>query len=73
MTVEDLKNELFGRTFPDKVQINPDQIVVDVEQFLKVQFIECENWKKDIEKCPAYVRLMRFYDSVNKQEETLDD
>lgn len=68
MTVEDLKNELYGRTFPERVQINPDQIVVDVEKFLHVQFIECDNWKKDIEKCPAYVRLARFYEAVNKVE-----
>lgn len=61
MTVEDLKNELFGRTFPNEVRIGADQIVFDVEKFLKIQFIECEQCKKDIEKCPAYVRLMKFY------------
>lgn len=73
MTVEDLKNELFGKTYPSEVQINPDQIVVDVQKFLHIQFIECDNWKKDIEKCPAYVRLMRFYEAVNKVDKTIDD
>ena len=69
MTLEYLRNELYGRTFPEQVQINPDQVVVDVELFLHVQFIECENWKKDITKCPAYVRLVRFYEAVSKVEE----
>lgn len=71
MTVEDLKNELYGKTFPERVQIGPDQVVLDVEKFLKIQFIECEQWKRDIEKCPAYVRLMRFYEAVNKVEEEI--
>lgn len=68
MTVEDLRNELYGRTFPKEVQINPDQIVVDIELFLRIQFIECDNWKKDITKCPAYVRLVRFWEAVSKEK-----
>lgn len=68
MTLDDLKNVLLGKTFPDNIQINPDTIVVDTNLFLTVQFIECENWKKEIEKCPAYVRLVRFYKAVNTVE-----
>jgi len=54
------------------VQINPDQIVVDVEKFLHVQFVECDNWKKDITKCPSYVRLVRFWEAVSKEESLPD-
>jgi hypothetical protein len=64
MTLEDLKNELHGRTFPKKVQISPDQIVVDVDKFLKVQFLSCESWSRDITKCPSYVRLIKFWDAI---------
>ena len=72
MTVEDLKNELYGRTYPNEVRIHQDQVVVDVERFLKVQFIECDNWTRDITKCPAYVRLVRFYEAVSKEESQED-
>lgn len=67
MTLEELKEALQGKKFADNIQINADAIVVDTEKFLRVQFIECDNWKKDIEKCPAYVRLVRFYEAVNKK------
>ena len=66
MTVDDLKNELHGRTFPDKVQISEDQIVIDVENFLKVQFIECDQWTRDITKCPAYNRLLKFWEAIKE-------
>lgn len=64
MTVEDLKSALEGKTFPDVVNIGDHQIVSDVDKFLKVQFIELEQWKRNIEKCPAYVRLMAFYNAT---------
>ncbi|HLS93986.1 MAG TPA: hypothetical protein VK017_00355 [Sphingobacterium sp.] len=65
MTIEELKNELLGRTYPERVQISPDQVVLDAETFLRIQFIELEAWKKELEKCPAYLRLVRFRDAVN--------
>lgn len=69
MTLEELKNKLQGKQFPNNVQIHPDTIVVDSETFLRVQFIACDNWKKDIEKCPAYIRLVRFYEATKEQQE----
>lgn len=70
MSIEELKNELLGKSYPDKVQINIDQIVVDVPLFLRVSFIEAEQWTKDLEKCPGWVRLMRFKEAVTKVETT---
>ncbi len=71
MTIDELKSELLGKSFPEKVTISPDQVVFDVELFLKTQFIMLELWKKDIEKSPAYIRLMRFREAVNpKLEDT---
>lgn len=68
MTVEELKRELSGRSFPERVTISPDQVVFDVELFLRIQFIIIDAWKKDIQKCPAYVRLMRFRDALANEE-----
>lgn len=66
MTVEELKQELLGKTFPEKVQISDDQVVVDVPLFLKIQFIELEQWQRDITKCPGYVRLIKFKEAISK-------
>lgn len=66
MTKEELKQELLGKTFPERVQIGPDQVVVDVPLFLRIQFIELDKWTKDITKCPAYVRLVRFKEAVSQ-------
>lgn len=66
MTKEELKQNLSGKTFPESVQIGPDQVVVDVPLFLRIQFIELDKWTKDITKCPAYVRLMRFMDAISQ-------
>lgn len=64
ITIEELKNELLGKSFPERVEISQEQVVVDVDTFLKIQFIEVEAWKKDLEKCPAYLRLIKFRDAV---------
>lgn len=64
MTVDEMKNELSGRTYPEKVRISVDQVVVDIPTFLNVSFIEVENWKKDIHKCPAWGRLLKFRNAV---------
>lgn len=63
-TIEEIKNELLGKSFPERVEISQEQVVVDVDTFLKIQFIEIEAWKKDLEKCPAYLRLIKFRDAV---------
>lgn len=67
MTIEELKQELLGKAFPEKVKISEDQMVVDVPLFLRVQFIELEQWQRDITKCPGYVRLMKFKAAVTQQ------
>ncbi|GAA4513228.1 DUF6965 family protein [Sphingobacterium thermophilum] len=68
MEIEELKRTLLGRTYPEKVKISEDQTVVDVPLFLKVQFIEVEKWQKDLHKCPAYVRLLKFKKAIEELE-----
>jgi len=64
MTVEELKQALQGKQFNAPVTIAPHQVVTDIEQFLRIQFIEVDLWKKDITKCPAYLRLVSFYEAT---------
>lgn len=68
MTVEDLKNELKGKTYPTEIRISQDQVVIDVDLFLKIQFDGCDSWTKDIMKCPYYVRLVKFYEATKELE-----
>lgn len=69
MTVEDLKNELLGKEYPEGIMVGKHQKVVDVKKFLEVQFYECENWpRKDITKCPGYYRLIQFYEATKDLE-----
>ena len=64
MTVEELRIALLGKTYPDPVQISADQRVADADTFLKIQFIEVGLWTREIEKCPAYLRLLKFYNAT---------
>ncbi|WP_437918913.1 DUF6965 family protein [Sphingobacterium sp. LRF_L2] len=64
MTIEELKQAFAGKQFIAPIAISEDQIVVDVDQFLKIQFIMVDLWKKDLSKSPAYVRLLKFYEAT---------
>lgn len=66
MTIEELKNSLLGKTYPDQVQISVDQLVTNPERFLTVQFADLERWTKDLEKSPAYVRLVKFLEATKE-------
>ena len=66
MTIDELKAALLGKEYPDRVELGPHAVVIDAERFLLTQFIECEQWKKDIDKCPAYERLVKFYEVVKE-------
>lgn len=71
MNIEELKAELLGKEYPKEVRISTDQIVTDVPLFLKVSFIEIEQWTRDIQKCPAWVRLNRFKEALAAPVEQL--
>lgn len=61
MTVQELKETLLGKEYTAPIRIGEHAVIIDVQRFLRIQFIECDRWKKEIEKCPAYERLMDFH------------
>ncbi|WP_394346345.1 DUF6965 family protein [Sphingobacterium paludis] len=67
MTIPELKAFFEGKTFTPPIQISPDQIVEDPVQFLHTQFIMVDQWsdKKPLDRCPAYLRLMKFWEAVH--------
>lgn len=68
MSIDELKAALLNKTYPERVQISNDQVVIDVPKFLEIQFLECELWKKkDITKCPGHLRLVKFYEATNEK------
>lgn len=64
MELEELKKELIGRTLPEEVSLGKHAKVTDIKKFLHIQFLSCENWTKELEKCPSYIRLTTFYEVV---------
>ncbi|WP_409151785.1 DUF6965 family protein [Sphingobacterium sp. BS-2] len=64
MTLDELRRELLNRQYEDNIRIAPHMVVCNVERFLAKQFRDCDNWKKEIEKCPSYDRLILFYETV---------
>lgn len=64
MTMDELRKELLNRKHGDNIRIAPHMVVCNVERFLAKQFRDCDSWKKEIEKCPSYDRLILFYESV---------
>ncbi|WP_136902737.1 DUF6965 family protein [Sphingobacterium olei] len=69
--MDELKHELLGKSYPNEIQISKDQRIIDVDKFLKTQFIIVENWTRDLVKCPGYVRLLKFRKAIS--EETIEN
>lgn len=68
MTVEELKQALLNREYPESIQIADHILITDIPTFLKIQFYECDKWKKDIKKCSSYQRLILFYENLKPKE-----
>ncbi|WP_165793124.1 hypothetical protein [Sphingobacterium haloxyli] len=47
MTVEELKTALLGKQFSQPVVLADHMVVQDIDQFLRIRFIECDLWKKE--------------------------
>lgn len=63
MTVEELKVALLGKEYTTPIRLGDHAVITDDAQlFLRTSFQECDRWSKDIEKCPAYGRLLKFYE-----------
>ncbi|WP_037497469.1 DUF6965 family protein [Sphingobacterium deserti] len=67
MTIPELKEFFEGKTFTPPIQISEDQTVEDPVIFLKTQFIMVGQWpeKKPLDRCPAYLRLMKFHRAIS--------
>ncbi|WKK60034.1 MULTISPECIES: hypothetical protein [unclassified Sphingobacterium] len=64
MTLAELRAALLGKSFPESVQINSSSTVTESGKFLAIQFADCERWTRELEKCPAYIRLVQFYEAT---------
>jgi len=67
MELDVLRRELTGRTYEDNIRIAPHMVVLNAERFLAKQFKDCDNWKKELDKCPSYDRLVLFYEAVKEK------
>lgn len=68
MTPEELKQYFESIDLPKSMEIQQDMHVFDVERFISTSFIHVELWKKDISKCPSWIRLLKFKDALENKE-----
>ena len=69
MTVDELKEALLGREYATPIRLGDHAVITsDPALFLRTQFIECDRWRGELIKCPAYLRLLKFYDVVNLEK-----
>lgn len=63
MTIPELKAALLNREYEDNIRISEWMVVLNAKSFLRIQFADCER-AKEPENCPAYIRLMLFYEAT---------
>lgn len=67
MTIEEL-NEYFNTvSLPNDIQLTIDMHIFDLPQFLKANLAALERWKRDVEKCPSYLRLINLKKALESQ------
>ena len=64
MDLDQLRKELFQREYENNIRIAPHMVILNTQRFLEKQFRDCEKWTKELDKCPSYERLMKFYEFV---------
>ena len=68
MTPEELKQYFASIDLPESLEIQQDMQVFDVEKFISTSFIHVGLWKKDLSKCPSWVRLLKFKEALENKE-----
>jgi len=68
MTPEELQQYFQSRELPKSLEIQQDMQVFDVERFISTSFIHVGLWKKDLSKCPSWVRLLKFKEALENNE-----
>lgn len=63
MNPEELRTELNKRDLVN-LQLAPHIKVVDAKKFVEIQFIEVEKWKGDLQQCPAWQRLLLYWERL---------
>lgn len=69
MTPEELQQYFQSKDLPESLEIQQDMQVFDVQRFLSTSFIHVGLWKKDLSKCPSWIRLLKFKDALENKEE----
>ncbi|MDM1292975.1 hypothetical protein HX021_01530 [Sphingobacterium sp. N143] len=68
MTPEELQQYFQSMDLPDSIQIQQDMQVIDVQRFISTSFIHVGLWKKDLSKCPSWIRLLKLKDTLENLE-----
>lgn len=68
MTPEELKQYFESIDLPHTLEIQQDMQIIDVQRFISTSFIHVGLWKKDLNKCPAWIRLLKFKAALENKE-----
>jgi len=64
MTLDELRQFFQSQDLPTELRIAPDMVVTDVEKFISISFLVADSWTRDLEKCPEYLRLIKFKEAL---------
>ncbi len=67
MTLEELKQLFESQDLPTEIRIAPHMYVTNVKEFLRVSFNACESWKKELNKCPSYLMLIKLKEALENK------
>lgn len=66
MTPTELKQYFDSVELPESIEIQEDMVVTNVQKFLTTSFIHVSLWKKDLQKCPSWIRLLKLKDALER-------
>ncbi|MGJ1420430.1 DUF6965 family protein [Sphingobacterium spiritivorum] len=64
ISLEELKQYFDSQDLPVEIRIAPHMYVTNINEFLRVSFNACESWKKELDKCPSYLMLIKFKEAL---------
>ncbi|WP_409590513.1 DUF6965 family protein [Sphingobacterium sp.] len=67
ISLEELKQYFESQDLPTEIRIAPHMYVTNVAGFLRVSINACESWKKEIERCPSYLMLIKLKEALEKR------
>lgn len=67
ISIDELKQYFESKDLPTEIRIAPHMYVTNVAEFLRVSFNACEAWKKELDRCPSYLMLIKLKEALEEK------